>query len=72
MVECLPLAQGGIKSCIGLPAGSLLLPLLMSLSLPGSLINKEIKSLKKFFYLLLILIIKVYMVIIEILEYAKK
>ena len=38
VIEHLPLAQGvilapGIKSCIGLPAGSLLLPLPMSLPL---------------------------------------
>ena len=38
VVECLPLAQGvipgpGIESHIGLPTGSLLLPLLLSLAI---------------------------------------
>ena len=51
-VERLPSAQGviegsGIESHNGLPVGSLLLPLLMFLPLCVSLMNKEIKSLKK-------------------------
>ena len=52
-VECLTLAQGvilgspRIKSRIRLPAGSLLLSLLVSLPLCVSLMNKEIKSLKE-------------------------
>ena len=36
----------GIESCIGLPVGSLLLPLSTSLPLSLSLMNKSIKSLK--------------------------
>ena len=50
VVECLPLAQGmipspGIESHIGLPTGSLLLPLPMSASLHVSLMSKKkIKS----------------------------
>ena len=50
VVECLSLAQGviqgpGIESHIGLPTGSLLLLLPISLPLSVSLMNKQIKSL---------------------------